>query len=269
MNIRRRAFLTACAGGAAAAAAITVQRRAFAQAGAKPKSPIVLVHGAWHGGWCWKRVAPKLRAAGHDVFTPTLTGLGERAHLAGPGVNLETHIADVLNLLEAEELSDVVLVGHSYAGIVITGVADRAAGKVRSLVYLDAFVPESGRSLMDYVPAERREGLIKAAGGAGSLAPFPPEHFGVTVPADRAWVARRTTRHPFATFSQPLHFDADRVGRLPRAYVYCSEPAMGSFDQFAMRLRNDPMWRFHELKTGHDCMITDPESVTRIVLGAE
>jgi pimeloyl-ACP methyl ester carboxylesterase len=226
------------------------------------------VHGAWHGGWCWKRVTPILRAAGHEVFTPTLTGLGERVHLARAGIDLQTHVADVLHVLEAEELSGAVLVGHSYAGMVITGVADSAGDKLRGLVYLDAFVPENGRSLLDYIPAEPRAGLIKTGEASGFLDPLPVERLGVAQPADREWVARRMTRQPYATFSQPLRFKGDGGSRLPRTYVYCSSPALGSFDQFADRFRKDAAWRFHELQTGHDCMITDPEAVARIVLGS-
>ena len=265
--IGRRAFLRA-GGGVLAGAATTPCQRGVAHAGGESKAPIVLVHGAWHGGWCWKRVAPILRAAGHDVFTPTLTGLGERVHLAGAGIDLQTHVADVLNVLEAEELSGVVLVGHSYAGLVITGVADRAGGKLRGLVYLDAFVPENGRSLLDYIPAERRESLIKAGEASGYLDPLPVERLGVTEAADREWVARRLTRQPYATFSQPLRFKGDGVGRLPRTYVYCSKAPLGTFDQFAARFRSDPAWKVHDLASGHDCMITDPQAVARIVLGA-
>src|SRR5258705_1716413 len=120
------------------------------------KSTYVLVHGAWHGGWCWKRVAPALRAAGHEVYTPTLTGLGERAHLANPAIDLATHISDVVNLLEAEELNEVVLLGHSYGGMVVTGVADRAPARLRRVIYLDAFLPEDGKSLLDYLHPDRR-----------------------------------------------------------------------------------------------------------------
>src|SRR5262249_25595660 len=115
----------------------------------------VLVHGAWHGGWCWRDVAARLRRAGHDVYAPSLTGLGERAHLARPGIALDDHVQDVVALLQMEALSDVVLVGHSYGGMVVTGAADREAARIRRLVYLDAFVPESGRCVLDYVVPER------------------------------------------------------------------------------------------------------------------
>ena len=115
----------------------------------------VLVHGAWHGGWCYKRVARLLRQAGHEVYTPTLTGLGERAHLINRAIDLDTHVQDIVGVICCEELSDVVLCGHSYGGMVITGVAEQIAAKIRSLVYLDAFVPENGKSLMDYLPAQQ------------------------------------------------------------------------------------------------------------------
>jgi pimeloyl-ACP methyl ester carboxylesterase len=263
MSISRRAFLTAGATGALAAALVS-SPPARGQNG-PARRPIVLVHGAWHGGWCWKRVTPLLRAAGHEVFTPTLTGLGERVHLAGTSIDLATHITDVLNVLKTEELANVVLVGHSYGGMVITGVADQATDKLHSLVYLDAFVPKDGKSLLDYVPPERRAAGGKAAEASGYVEPLPADAFGITRPADQEWVTRRLTRQPFATFSQPLRLERGDT-RFPRTYVYCTSPAMGLFDQFAKEIRDDPTWRFHELKTGHDCMITDPDAVARIVL---
>jgi len=139
----------------------------------------VLVHGGWHGGWCWQRVTPLLRAKGHDVFTPTLTGLGDRAHLARPDVGLDTHIQDVVAMMEMEGLLDVTLVGHSYAGAVVQGVADRVPSRIARMVYLDAYVLENGKSLADYIPAERREGFLKS-GEQGGFPPFPPQAFGVT-----------------------------------------------------------------------------------------
>ena len=134
----------------------------------------VLVHGAWIGGWCWRPNAQALRKAGHEVFTPTLTGLGERSHLMNPSINLDTHIADIVNVIKHEELSDVVLVGHSYGGMVVTGVADALADKIRSLVYLDAFVPESGQALVDLAPPEPKP----QAASDYTLAPLPAAVFG-------------------------------------------------------------------------------------------
>ena len=150
----------------------------------------VLVHGAWHGSWCWKRVRKALQAEGHDVFTPTLTGVGERSHLTSPQVTLDTHVADVVNLIRWEELTDVVLCGHSYGGCVITGVADRVAERLRALVYLDAFIPENGQSLHDTLPPEVAEAQVRGARESGDGWRVPPisgEFFQVNV-EDRAWM---------------------------------------------------------------------------------
>jgi pimeloyl-ACP methyl ester carboxylesterase len=227
----------------------------------------VLVHGAWHGGWCWVRVARLLRDAAHEVYTPTLTGLGERAHLANAAVDLETHVQDVVGLLEAEELRNVILVGHSYAGLVITGAAARAANRLSHLVYLDAFVPEAGRALLDYLGprAEAVRESARTAGDGWRVPPFPPERFGIASQRDREWLQRRLVPQPLKSFEQPLA----AVGgeKLKRAYLYCSSPAMGAFDQFADRLREDRKWLYHEIKTGHDAMVTAPGEVAKFLLG--
>jgi len=227
----------------------------------------VLVHGAWHGGWCWAKVARLLRDAGHEVYTPTLTGLGERAHLARPEVDLETHIQDVVAMLEAEELRQVTLVGHSYGGMVITGVAARTSGRIGHLVYLDAFVPEAGKSLLDYVgehAGAMREAAV--APGAGWKRPsFPPERFGVTSQRDTEWLTKHLVPQPLRTFEQAL--PAAGGEKLKRTYVYCSKPAMGAFDQFAERLRDDRKWTFHDVKTGHDAMVTAPGEIAKILMG--
>jgi len=227
----------------------------------------VLVHGAWHGGWCWVRVARLLRDAAHEVCTPTLTGLGERAHLASPQIDLETHVQDVVGVLEADELRQVVLVGHSYAGMVISGVAARAANRLSHLVYLDAFVPEPGRTLLDYLGprADAVRESARTAGDGWRVPPFPPERFGVTSQRDREWLQRRLVPQPLASFEQPLA--AAGGERLKRAYVYCASPAMGAFDQFAERLREDRKWQYHEIKTGHDAMVTAPGEVAKFLLG--
>src|SRR4051812_25478203 len=226
----------------------------------------VLIHGAWHGGWCWKRVVPLLRAAGHEVHAPTLTGLGDRAHLAHRDIDLETHISDVVGLLEAEELDDVVLVGHSYAGMVITGAADRAPQRIRELVYFDAFVPENARALTDYVGPALAANQRTEGEGAGTVAPMPTKALGATLPEDVAWVERRQVRHPFKTMSQPLTLcNPAAVAKLPKAFVNCHS-ATGTFEQFASRIRTDPAWRYFELKAGHDAMIIDPPGTARVLL---
>jgi len=233
------------------------------------KRPFVLVHGAWHGGWCWKRVVPLLRAGGWRVTRPTLTGVGERAHLASPAVTLDTHIEDIVKHIEAEELEEVVLVGHSYAGMVITGVADRLAGRLSALVFLDAFVPDDGRSVLDYLPAERRLGMVREGEGTGMVSCLPLAQLGLTTEEDRAWVARRVTRQPYATFVQPIRLAGDGGARLPRTYLYCTQTATGTFQQFAVRLRSDPQWRISEIAAGHDVMIAHPQEVAKALIEVE
>jgi pimeloyl-ACP methyl ester carboxylesterase len=227
----------------------------------------VLIHGAWHGGWCWRSVAPVLRRAGHEVYAPSLTGLGERRHLAGREIDLDSHIQDVTGLLEMEDLDDVVLVGHSYGGMVVTGAADRAAERIRHLVYLDAFVPEDGRCLLDYAVPERAARMREEGERTGFVSPPPMSLWGLTQPEHLAFVGPREVRHPFATMAQKISLEnAAALASLPKTFIYCSSPATGSFDQFAAKYRHDPAWRFHELKTGHDAMLLMPEAVTRILL---
>jgi len=231
----------------------------------------VLVHGAWHGGWKWRFVAPILRRAGHDAYTPTLTGLGERAHLAGPSIDLDLHVQDVVALLEMEDLHEAVLLGHSYGGMVITGVAERAPERIRRLVYLDAFVPENGKCLLDYVSraVPERAAAFRGEGERfGSIAPPPLSLWGIARPEHIAFATPRETRHPFGTFTQPIRLANEAARALPRTFIYCSSPATGTFDQFAAKYRNDPAWRFHELKTGHDAMILVPEDLAVILLQA-
>jgi pimeloyl-ACP methyl ester carboxylesterase len=223
----------------------------------------LLVHGAWHGGWCWRFVRPLLQ--GHEVFAPSLTGLGERRHLARPEIDLDTHIADVVSILEMEDLRDVVLVGHSYGGMVVTGAADRAPGRIRRLVYLDAFVPENGKCLLDYAVPERAARMREEGERRGSVTPPPLSLWGITQPAHVEFVKPREVPHPYRTMSQPIRLSG-AAQRIPKTFVYCSSPATGSFDQFAARFRNDPAWQFHELATGHDAMILMPERVAALLL---
>jgi pimeloyl-ACP methyl ester carboxylesterase len=230
------------------------------------KATFVLVHGAWHGGWCWQRVTPLLRAAGCEVHTPSLTGLGDRAHLADRKIDLEMHIADICAVFEMEDLADVVLVGHSYAGMVIAGVADRAAARLKRLVYLDAFAPAHGECVLDYWPAEGRADIEKRAAAAGGFVPPTPlPAFGVTEPADLAWAEPRIRPQPLATWTQPLLLKHGETN-LPRAYIRCTNPARPVFDQFTRRLAADPTWTYRELDAGHDCMIADPHGTAELLL---
>ena len=220
----------------------------------------VLVHGAWHGAWCWRRVLPKLWSAGHRAFAVSLTGVGERAHIAPKAVTLETHVADVVNVIEAEELLDAILVGHSYAGIVITGVAQRSAMRLRHLVYLDAVVPVPGESWSSLHPEQIRAERRRAVAEHGTLPAPDPVVYGLTG-ADAAWVARRQTPHPGAPYDAPLAFDADRIAGLPRTFISCTAPRLATIDGSRDRARASPEWTFIELPTGHDPMISAPEQL--------
>jgi len=209
----------------------------------------------------WQRVAHVLRAAGQEVFTPSLTGLGERAHLASPAVDLSTHIADVLGTLACERLSQVVLVGHSYGGMVVTGAADRAAERVGTLVYLDAFVPQPGQALLDLV-SPRVRAAMPAEGWQAP--PLPPQAQGMADPAEIAWLEGRRGAQPMKTFTQPLALEGRY--RSQRVYVSCTGYSPSSFAPFAERARNDPAWRYHELPTHHYPQVSLPRETAGVLL---
>ena len=233
----------------------------------------VLVHGSMHGGWCWKRVAPLLRAAGHEAYAPTLTGLGERAHLAHPGIDLDTHVRDVLGVVEYEDLDGVVLVGHSYGAVVVTGVADRLPARVAHLVYLDGAMADDGQSALDFFPPDwqaARRALVEAEGDGWRLPP-PADltGFGVTTAEDAAWVRAKLVPQPFRTFTQPLRL-ANAAGFAgPKTFVACVQaPAAGWRDAMVERARAEPGWRYRELATGHDAMVTAPRELADLLLDA-
>jgi pimeloyl-ACP methyl ester carboxylesterase len=230
----------------------------------------VLVHGAWHGGWCWRKVTPLLRAEGHEVYAPTLTGLGERVHLATPEVGLDTHVQDVRNLLEYEDLSGVVLVGHSYGGFVIAGVAEQAPERLTHLVYLDAQVAHDGQASNDLVPPERRAVAAEAVRlrGEGWRLPIDIgptlDGYGIVDPAERRWMAERLVPHPWKTGTDPLRLPTGRGQSLPRTFILCTRrvsPSLG-----AERARSEPGWRFRAIDTGHDAMVTAPRELADLLL---
>ena len=231
---------------------------------------IVLIHGGWHGGWCWKKVAPLLRAAGHEVYTPTLTGLGERGHLLSPEVTLDTHVQDIVGMLEYEDLREVVLVGHSYGGMVMTSVADRAADRLTHLIYLDAFVPQDGQALADLADPTFYANLEASARlkGEGWRVPPPPlERWGITDEADVRWMQPRIGAHPLKTFKQAVRLTNVAATLLPRTFVYCTDkPAGDSLAPLAKRLRGDTSWRYRELASGHDAMVTAPNEVAALIV---
>ena len=237
-----------------------------------PASPtFVLVHGAWHGAWCWRRVLPLLRAAGVEAHAVTLTGVGERAHLLTPAVDLHTHIQDVIGLIEAEELSEVVLVGHSYAGMVITGVADRLLqsrpAALARLIYLDASVPDPGTAWSTPHSPETRQARTEAAAASGGLSFPPPDAsvFGLEG-ADRDWVNRRQTPQPFRVYQEPLHFDPALVWTVPHSFIDCTRPALPTIDAARRRVRSEPGWKVYELATGHDPMVSAPRELAQLLL---
>jgi pimeloyl-ACP methyl ester carboxylesterase len=223
----------------------------------------LICHGAWSAGWAWRKVRPLLRAAGHEVFTPTCTGLGERVHQASPSVDLETHIADVLGVIEFEGLSDIALVGHSYGGMVATGVADRVPERVKQLIYLDAFVPGNGQSLLDLRPPGPRPAGTETASEDWLIAPNPPAPD--TSATDLAWITPRRRPQPVKTFSQPLQL-RNPDSRLPRTYIYCTKKTADDvFLQFSKRFKSDPDWRYYEIDSSHSPNVTAPEALVRLL----
>lgn len=226
---------------------------------------IVVAHGAWSSAWAWQKMRPLLREAGHQLFTPSYTGLGERAHLASPAVDLDTHIADILGVLQFEDLRDVVLIGHSYGGMVATGAADRAEGRVAMLIYLDAFAPKDGQSLFDLVGAPIESMMRQGAASSGEGWKVPPNPMPPDTPPDyAAWAATRRLPQPIKCFEQKLVLS----GRpLPsRGYIYCKRiPPQDFFGPFATRAKAEG-WRYAEMDASHNPHITCPEALRDVVL---
>jgi pimeloyl-ACP methyl ester carboxylesterase len=223
----------------------------------------VLVHGGGHGGWCYGKVARLLRAEGHEVHAPSLTGLGDRSHLLRPGIDLDVHITDIVNLLFYEDMRDVILAGHSYGGMVITGVADRAPDRVGHLVFLDAAMPRDGESLAELSPvligeARRQSRVVDGV----ELVLFPGSdsvrHYGVTDEEDAAWMQPRLTPHPYACFDQKLRLtNEEALARIPRTIINCKATiALRPEENRGRALEGERVW---EIDTGHDLMISEPE----------
>jgi pimeloyl-ACP methyl ester carboxylesterase len=251
------AGLAAGAGGAAASTQTTAQT-------------FVLVHGAWHGGWCWSRVADRLRSAGHQVFTPTQTGLGERKHLLSRDITLDTFSKDIANVIEAEELSDIVLVGHSFGGLAISGVADAMPDRIRHLVYLDSLIVEGGKKPFDILPPDVVAARLKAAeesSGGLSLPNPPPSAFGVSEPKDTDWVKRRLTPHPLGTYTSTLNIKGPIGNNLPRTYIHCTDPSYPALQASRDWVKAQQGWRWADIATGHDAMVMAPDELTRMLIG--
>jgi pimeloyl-ACP methyl ester carboxylesterase len=266
----RRAVLK-CAAGVAGSVGIMGRVQRMKQ------NTFVLVHPAWHGAWCWKKVVPLLRERRHSVFTPTLTGLGERSHLARADIGLDIHVDDVVNVLRYEDLRDVVLVGHSSSGAVITGVADRAPERIGRVIYVDAFVPEDGQAVLDLVAPERRqmfEAMVKNEGDGWLVPRFAPppwetivrDMWGVTDDSDVKWMLERLVPTPVGHFTVPVRRTNAAAEKLPRAYVRCTRYANPRFDWHAEMARRSERWQYRELSVGHHPAVTVPDTLVDLLV---
>ena len=224
----------------------------------------VLVHGAWSGSWGYTKLARLLRAAGHEVWQPSLTGLGERSHLAHPGITLSIHIQDVVNVFEYEELTDVILVGHSYGGMVITGVSSRVADRIHSLVYLDAFLPANGQSLFDISGQPSREGFLESQKATPGLVPF----MGLAATPENQEAAEQRRRkldmHPLLTLTEAVRLDGSEAKIANRTYILATKRP--GFQRFYDQVKDDPAWKTHTIDTGHVVMMEDPQGLADLLL---
>ena len=228
-----------------------------------PKTFLVC-HGAWSAGWMWKKMHPLMNAAGHGLVTPSYTGLGERAHLANPSIDLETHIEDMLNVIKYEDLRDIVLIGHSYGGMVATGVADRARERITQLIYIDAFVPDNDQSLFDLNETGRQHLQELAKSGDGWRVP-PLPSASDTLPADLEWLAPRRVDMPIKCFETKLKLQGGAL-TLPRSYIYATRitPA-DTFGPFAKRAKIEAGWRYYEIDASHSPSVTAPETLMALL----
>ncbi len=231
-----------------------------------PSKTFVLVHGGFHGGWCWQRLAPLLRERGHSVFTPTQTGCGERSHLMSAGITLDTFIDDITQVLTLEDLKDVVLVGHSFGGIAITGVADRLPRRLKQLIYLDSLILQGGQCAFDLLEPAVVQSRVQAAQANGGvwIEPPPPAFFGLSEPEDIAFLQGRLTPQPLGVYTSPLRL-AHPVGHgLPAVYVHCTAPLYGGLALTRDWVRASGM-REVELATGHDAMVSAPAALADLL----
>ena len=229
----------------------------------------VLIHGAWHGGWCWRDVAAILRAKGHRVLAPSLTGLADRSHLLSPSVSLDTHIADVVNLFVWEDLEDAVLAGHSYGGWPISGAVEQVGERVASIVFVDAFLPDNGQRMLDTSASQFKQQMLEAIARGDAGRPIPKaEAFGILDPERAAWVQERMTLQPTGVATQPIKLTGarDRIGK--KTYIRATAYPQPLFDAYLARCKADASWRTIELDgsvAGHDVMVDAPERLAEIL----
>jgi pimeloyl-ACP methyl ester carboxylesterase len=257
----RRGVLAA--GATVAAAAAAGATRAPAQSAPKI---FVLVHGAWHGGWCWRRVADLLEKQGHKVFTPTLTGLGERSHLMSADITLDTHITDVVNVIKWEDLRDICLVAHSYGGWPVSGALEQVLDRVSSVIFLDAFVPEDGQKGFDFASDFSRKGTIEAQQKGEISRPAPPASAFRVNDKDLAWVQSKLTPQPLALAFSAIKLTGAREKVAKKTYIRAPAYPQPAFDKYYAAKKADPSWRTCEVSSGHDVMVDAPERLTEILL---
>lgn len=227
---------------------------------------IVLVHGSWHGGWCWKKLLPLLREQNHEIYTPTLTGLGEKSHLATKNINLSTHVTDITNLLFYEDLTEIILIGHSYGGAVISGVAEKVPNRIKKLVYLDACIPQNNKSIFDIIPGLEnifRKRTQISQGKDWIVEPFDPKNWGITKEEDLQWIKSRLSPMPIHTHDEPINISNFERSNMPKTFIRCSE-----FDDtkiFALVAKEGKNWDYHEIKSGHDVMVLYPEQLANVI----
>ena len=227
----------------------------------------VFVHGAWHGGWCWRDVAAVLRTAGHQVFTPTMTGLGERAHLLNAQVGLSTFIDDIAAVILSEELDNVVLVGHSFGGHVINGVADRMPQLLRQLIYLDGLVVQHGQSALSIMPPAVQAERNRTMDAEGLRMTIPsPDQFGLSDPAQLAWVMRQLTPHPLKGYTEPVQLQHPLGNGLPKTYIAVTDPWYPPLAELRQWVRSQPDWDWRELAACHNAMVSAPLALASLLM---
>lgn len=257
-KVNRRTVLVSVAAISSLAASATADNSTAS--GIEPPSPktFVLVHGAWHGGWCWRDVKTELEKAGHTVFTPTLTGLGERVHLASRDVNVSMHAQDIVNTINFNELEDVILVGHSYAGYVVTMVADAVKEKLRHIVYLDAVLPTEGSV---FIPEEQHANVLEQFGEAYALPTSAASLQFLGVPEDHPnvpWLQRHLVPHPLGTLLERVNYKSGGADGLPKTFIRCEQsPNAGPNDKVLQVTEGNPEWTYTTINTGHDAMVTE------------
>jgi pimeloyl-ACP methyl ester carboxylesterase len=232
------------------------------------QNTFVLIHGAWHGGWCWRRVADLLTARGHKVFTPTLTGLGERSHLMSASINLDTHITDIVNVIEWEELSNICIVAHSYAGWPVSGALERVLARISSIVWLDAFKPADGQRGFDITNEQGKSAILAAVEKGEPSRPAPKAAMFHVNAKDQAWVDAKTTRQPVGVSMQPIKLTGARERVAKKTYIRAPLYPQPAFDRAYAECKADKTWRTLEAPCGHDVMVDAPEWLVEVLLQA-